>query len=112
MCNYLKYRKIIASCRPFSGPNCAIEKLRSVVTRINLVGDIHGCMKTPESGMKTPENGMIGDSRRGTGSGGDCFVMCWLQNLRRALSGQCDPTCCPDRCTRTESNQVRMSPCM
>ena len=32
-------------------------------------------MNTPESGMKTPENGMVGDSRRGTGSGGDCFKM-------------------------------------
>ena len=32
-------------------------------------------MKTPENGMKTPENGVVGDSRRGTGSGCDCFKM-------------------------------------
>ena len=27
------------------------------------------------SGMITPESGMVGDSRQGTGSGGDCFRM-------------------------------------
>ena len=27
------------------------------------------------SGMKSPENGRVGESRRGTGNGGDCFKM-------------------------------------
>ena len=39
-----------------------------------MIGTVSG-MKTPENGMKTPEKGMGGDSRRGTGSGGDCFKM-------------------------------------
>ena len=45
-----------------------------VIVMTGMIGTVSG-MKTPESGMKTPENRMVGDSRRGTGSGGDCFKM-------------------------------------